>query len=88
MKPVSKPAEELDKTQEEVPVKQYRFVKNQSPWESETLKSGMIVSWRRPVRNGFLESFGFFETPDPIVAKELREYATINPARRIFEQQE
>ena len=87
MKPIAKPQDELDKPQDEVPVKQFRFAKNQSPWEHETLKSGVIISWRRPVRNGFPESFGLFETADPLVAKELREYATTNPARRIFEQE-
>ena len=88
MKPIAKRQDELDKPQDEIPVKQYRFAKNQSPWEHETLKSGVIISWRRPVKNGVLESYGFFETPDPIVAKELREYAAENPNRRIFEQEE
>ena len=87
MKQVAKPTDELDKPQDEVPVKQFRFAKNQSPWESETLESGVIVSWRRPVKNGLPESFGFFETPDPLVAKELREYAAKNLNRRIFEQE-
>lgn len=87
MKPVSKPTEELDKPQDEVPAKQFRFSKSQSPWEHETLKSGTVVTWRRPVKNNVLESYGFFETTDLAVAKELRDYAANNPARRIFEQE-
>ena len=87
MKPVTKPGEELDKPQGEVLAKRFRFAKNQAPWETEVLKSGFVVEWRRPFRNGLPESFGFFETTDTTLASELRDYAKANPARRIFEQE-
>lgn len=87
MKPVTPPSEALNKDQEAVPARQFVFAKNQSPWEKEVLGSGLEVMWRRPLVNGRYEGFGFFETTDPKVAKELREYATQNPARRIFEKE-
>jgi len=87
MKPVTDPKEALNKTQDAVPAKQYVFAKNQSPWEKEVLKSGLEVMWRRPVIHGVLQGHGFFETTDQQIAKELREYAIANPARRIFEQE-